>query len=122
MSVQIYSRDYLQSIPEERKQKIIDTMVSGFIQYLKEAAAVGGTSYRCDLLVDEKGCQRNLFNPQQNRIIARSHSPPPVLTIEDIISGFQERFPGCKVFYEEAWVATGPNTQTLKKGIVIDWS
>ena len=123
MSLQTYSREYLQSIPEERKQKMIDTIVSGFIHILKEAAGTGFTSYRCNLLVDEKGCLRNLLNPHQNRILVGSHHPPPpVLTNDDLIAGFQDRFPGCKVFYEEVWVATGPSTQNLKKSIVIDWS
>ena len=108
MSLQTYSREYLQSIPEKRKQEQIDDIVQSFINELRTAAAVGGTSYR-------------YVRPSRDSC-AMSYPPPPVLNNDDLIAGFQERFPGCKVFYEEVWVATGPNTQNLKKGIVIDWS
>ena len=52
----------------------------------------------------------------------KSYPPAPVLTDAEIIAGFFERFPGCKVYYEEVWVESGTDTKTLKKGIVIDWS
>ena len=108
MSVQTYSRDYLQSIPEKRKQEQIDGIVNGFMNNIYTAAAVGTTSYR--------------YVKSDTGIMASSYPPPPVLTNEELIAGFEKRFPDCKVFYEEAWVETGPNTQKMKKGIVIDWS
>jgi hypothetical protein len=46
----------------------------------------------------------------------------PVITNEDYISAFKQRFPGCKITYEEKWVDASSNTKHLTKGILIDWS
>ncbi len=108
MNSQVYSREYLQSIPEQRKQQQIDCIVSYFVSQLVNAAAEGKTSYM-------------YVKPETEKIV-RCHPSPPVLTDADLIAGFMTRFPGCKVSYEEEWVETRPNTRTLKKGIVIDWS
>lgn len=109
MSLQVFSREYLQSIPEKRKQEQIDSIVQGFKIEIQNAAAMGGTSYR-------------YVKSERGRAHAYTHPPPPQLTNEELIAGFKERFPGCKVFYEESWVASSATTQTLVKGIVIDWS
>lgn len=108
MSLQTYSREYLQAIPQQRKEQMIDGIVQGFIQYIHTAAAMGGSSYR--------------YVKSDRGIAVGSYPPPPVLTYEELISGFEKRFTGCKVFYEEAWVESARDTKTLKKGIVIDWS
>ena len=118
MSVQVYSRDYLQSMPEERKQQQIDRIVSGFIRNLKEDAALGKTSYTYTNSQNETG-SRTTYIPLGHA----NHSPfQPQLTDADLIAGFFTRFPGCKVYYQEEWVESGPTTRVLKKGIVIDWS
>lgn len=108
MSLQTYSRDYLQAIPQQRKEQAVDDIVRTIISDIRTAAAVGGTSYRY-VRPDSRG---------------GVHCDPlaPVLTDAEIIAGFFARFPGCKVFYEEAWVESARDTKTLKKGIVIDWS
>jgi hypothetical protein len=109
MSSQRYSREYLQSIPQQRKQEEIDRIVNNFKIQIFTAAAAGFTSYRY------------VRDDRANHHIAGGH-PLVVLTDPEIIAGFFERFPGCKVYYEEAWVESGKDTKTLKKGIVIDWS
>ena len=109
MSSQRYSREYLQSIPQQRKQEEIDRIVNNFKIQIFTAAAAGFTSYR--YLRDDRATQQ----------VGVGH-PVVVLTDAEIVAGFFERFPGCKVYYEEAWVESGKDTKTLKKGIVIDWS
>ena len=110
MSVQVYSRDYLQSMPEQRKQQQIDGIVSNFRSELLCAAETGKTSYM-------------YVRPTNNgsQISWPSHSPTP-LTDAELIAGFFTRFPGCRIYNEEQWVESGPTTRVLKKGIVIDWS
>jgi hypothetical protein len=108
MSLKTYSRDYLQAIPQQRKEQQIDGIVQNIIHDIHTAAAVGMTSYR-------------YVKPTTNGGV-RSYPPEPVLTDAEIIAGFFARFPGCKIYYEEAWVETQPGTRNLKKGIVIDWS
>ena len=107
-SVQVFSREYLQGLPEERKQQQIDSIINTFRGDLLNAAATGKTSY--------------MYVRPDSRKVAHCFPPPPVLTNEDLVAGFQTRFPGCKVSYEESWVKTATDTQVLKSGIVIDWS
>jgi hypothetical protein len=107
MSIQVYSREYLQSIPEQRKQQQIDVIVSNFRSELLHAAATGKTSYM-------------YIRPDMK--MSYSHPSHPTLTDAELVAGFFTRFPGCKIYYEEEWVETQPNTKVLKKGIVIDWS
>ena len=101
----IYSREYLQSIPQERKQQQINGIVQTFIQELVNAAALGKTSY-------------TYVRPA----FMKMHSPFPELTDAELIAGFHARFPGCNIYYDESWVETNTTTRVLKKGIVIDWS
>lgn len=104
-----FTREYLQGVPEQRKQQHIDAIVGQFQGELVATAASGKTSYmycRPDIRGHVNSCNPNQLN----------------LTDEELILGFQTRFPGCKVSYEESWVDTGRDTRTLKKGIVIDWS
>jgi hypothetical protein len=108
MNSQTYSRDYLQAIPQQRKEEAIDKIVKGIIHDIHTAAAVGMTSYR-------------YVKEDANRH-GKPYHPSPVLTDDEMIAGFTARFPGCKVFYEEIWVEEGRDTKKLKKGIVIDWS
>jgi hypothetical protein len=108
MNSQVYSRDYLQSMPEQRKQQVIDGIVNQFCGSLMNAAAEGKTSYM-------------YVRPTNNGPIS-CWPPQPVVTDAELIAGFITRFPGCKIYYEETWVESGPTTRNLKKGIVIDWS
>jgi hypothetical protein len=105
MSAQVYSRDYLQNIPQQRKQQRIDGIVSNFSKSLIDAAAEGKTSY--------------MYVLYTNDTLVMSWPP---LTDAELIAGFFTRFPGCKIYPEEEWVESGPTTRVLKKGIVIDWS
>jgi hypothetical protein len=108
MSAQLYSRDYLQSMPEMRKQQEIDGIVGRFCSSLINAAAEGKTSYM-------------YVRPDTHKLIG-CHPPQPVLTDAELVAGFFTRFPGCNIYYQEDWVESGPTTRVLKKGIVIDWS
>ena len=108
MSAQLYSRDYLQSMPEQRKQQEINGIVGQFHGELLNAAASGKTSY--------------MYVRPDTRKLVGSHPSLPVLTDAELVAGFFTRFPGCKIYYQEEWVESGPTTRVLKKGIVIDWS
>jgi hypothetical protein len=107
MSLQVYSRDYLQSIPEKKKQEHIDAIVASFIYSLLNIAERGGKSF----------AWKRSYVPSSGILIDSS-----TLTDAELVAGFFTRFPGCNVYYEEAWVDSGNDTKTLNKGIVIDWS
>jgi len=107
MSIQTFSRSFLQNIPEQRKQQVIDGHIQEFINELQEAAAAGKTKY--------------IYNPNTRRLF-QTKPPLPVVTNDELVSAFQKKFPGCDVLYEETWVDLDSNNRFLKKGIVIDWS
>jgi hypothetical protein len=108
----VYTRDYLQSAPEREKQRVIDSMVSTFSNELYNAAKMGKTSYM-------------YVKPQKKNGPHIVFPPPPQpseITDAELIAGLFTRFPGCKIYYEESWIETQPETRNLKRGIVIDWS
>jgi hypothetical protein len=95
-------------MPEQRKQQQINGIVGQFQGELLNAAASGKTSY--------------MYVRPTNSGAVNCWPPPPILTDAELVAGFFTRFPGCKIYYEESWVESGPTTRILKKGIVIDWS
>lgn len=105
MSSQIFSRSFLQGIPEQRKQKQIDEIIQEFLYNLLNAAAEGKTSYMYEL-IPENAHGRN----------------PPVITNDDLVSAFQKKFPECEVSYQETWVDINSTNRVLEMGIMIDWS
>ncbi len=104
----VFTRDYLQSAPEREKQTRIDEIVNSFRNELYNAAKMGKKSY--------------MYVRPQKTTGVNSWPPPPEITDDEVIAGLFERFPGCKIYYEEQWVNVSSDTRTLKKGIVIDWS
>jgi hypothetical protein len=110
VGLQTFSREYLQGLPEQARQQAkkqeIDNIIRGFLGELQGAALKGHTSY--------------MYNPTNRRPMM--HSGPIVATNEDLIVAFQNKFPGCNVSYQEAWIDTSANTRVLTKGILIDWS
>jgi hypothetical protein len=119
--MQVYSREYLNSLSDKKFQAEIERLINIFKANLEEAATIGYTSYFFDMTsmryvppvdpIQKTAMQTKLSLNYQTR-----------LTNEDIVKGFQTRFTGCSVKYGEEWVDTNANTKTLKKGITIDWS
>jgi hypothetical protein len=114
MDSETFSRSFLQGIPEQCKQSRIDQIIYQFINELKNAAAMGKTSYMYN--VDNcRELNKHLFPGGANQT-------SPVITIDDLVSAFQKKFPDCNVSYKETWVDVDSKTMSLKKGIIIDWS
>lgn len=111
MASQTFSREFLQGLPEQRRQEAkkqqIDTIIRGFVGELQHAAANGKTSYMYNL-----NNRRSMMMTGEQIVAAN----------EDLIIAFQNKFPGCNVSYQETWVDTSANTRVLTKGILIDWS
>uniref|UniRef100_A0A6C0L7D4 Uncharacterized protein n=1 Tax=viral metagenome TaxID=1070528 RepID=A0A6C0L7D4_9ZZZZ len=139
MSSQTFSRSVLQGIPEQRKQQDIDGLIERFIHELLHAAAMGKTSYMYqpphDLIQTGHAIRINVSsNPpalgktflsspsSATGMNSLSNTPLPVITIDDLVSAFQKKFPDCDVSYQETWVDIDSNNRSLKKGILIDWS
>jgi len=99
METQTFSRSFLQTMPERNKQKLIDMIIRGFIQYLLNVAATGRTSYTFEI-----------------------GSISPSITHDDLVIAFQQRFPDCKISYHETMEKAPLFKNLLKKSILIDWS
>jgi hypothetical protein len=108
----VFTRDYLQSAPEREKQSYINGIVNSFTNELYNAAKMGKKSYMYVRPQKKAGPQISFPLPPQ----------PSEITDDELIAGLFERFPGCKIYYEEKWIDTLTDTRVLKKGIVIDWS
>ena len=109
MSFQTFSRSYLQVLAFQgleslHKQQYIDALVQRFIAILQNDAAAGKTSYTYE---------PPHYLQQINGI---------TITIDDLISAFQRKFPDCDVSYKEVWIDVNSTTKSLRKGVVIDWS
>ena len=111
MSSQVFSREYLQSIPEQRRQAHINAIINSHSQRILNVAGEGNTSYT---YVPDNRIDRQFRQTHGNL--------QTVVATEELIAAFQQKFPGCKVSYEENWVNTTPATKVLTTGIVIDWS
>lgn len=83
-------------------------MIRGFIGDLRNAAAIGKTTY--------------MYNTEDQSYRGQRGVTPHVITNKDLISAFEKKFPGCDISYQENWIDIDSNKKVLKKGIVIDWS
>ena len=115
----MYSREYLQSLPEKKKQQEIDAIVQNFWQYLYQSAEGGQTSYFFDMTN-----MRKVSSPEltQKQVITKFGSQSTTMTNEEIVTRFQQKFPDCLIKYSEEWVESNASTKVLKRGITIDWS
>ena len=107
----VYSRSYLQGIPEERKKQVIDQMIQGFIHELIALSARGETSYRFPVVY------------QTPQLMNTSHGNIPAhISIDEIVARFQIKFPECNISYDESWIDQSATRRYLSKAIIIDWS
>jgi hypothetical protein len=113
MSHQTYTREYLLNLPTEMRKQYMTQYVGQYVQNIVGAARQGKTSY----MIPET------LNQGKPMLVHHHVEPwqvPP--TQEEIRETLLEKFPGCKIIYEEKWVPTSPTQQELKKGLVVDWS
>jgi hypothetical protein len=104
----MYTRAFLQGLPEQRKREEADRLINDHVERVKQLAAQGKTSY--------------MFEPDNKAYKPPQHPPLPVVTNEHFIAAFQRKFPDCTVSYQEAWVDVDATNRILKRGILIDWS
>lgn len=90
------SREFLRGIPAKLQQEKVDRIIKASYNDLYTTASAGATSYFYD---------RSLTNQA-----------------DELVPFFKERFPDCKITYEEHWGKDADDTPLLRKGIRIDWS
>jgi hypothetical protein len=105
--METFSREYLQSLPELRRQREIkqhlDNIVNGIASQVYTTAESGKTSY---LYPIQRGGVPNFF---------KVNHP----TNEQILQAIQEKFPDCDVEYIEIKLTNG---KIAEAGYKIDWS
>ena len=99
-----YSADYLQSLPAKQRRDAIRNAVDNLYQPILVAATSGKTSYLVNV---------GTYLKQ----IAFT-----TITIDDLLEGFRDKFPGCKVEYMETWEDVRPGVREQRRGILIDWT
>ncbi len=107
-----YSAEHLQSLPAKQRRDAIRCAVDHLYQPVLTAATAGKTSY----LVNVGEYLKKIASG------AQTYPPPYVITIDDLLEGFRNKFPGCKVDYTEAWEDVRPGVREQRSGILIDWS
>jgi hypothetical protein len=108
-----YSAEHLRSLPEKHRRDAIRRAVEDVYQPVLAAATAGKAFHLVNV-------SRLLSDQKTNRSVP--YPPPYVLTIDDLLEGFRNKFPGCKVDYTEAWEDVRPGVREQRSGILIDWS
>ena len=111
MEQQTFSREYLQGLPEQIKRNTINAVIRTISNDVQRSAIGGETSY-----IVEKIRITNLLKP------SLSSNPSLNISINDIITEMQKKFPDCIVLYEETWVNVTRSNRVLTERILIDWS
>lgn len=104
---QTFSREQLQNLPAVRLE-CIKKVVENRVEEILVSASHG---YKSQILfgTDLRKC---------GTPFALSYIP----TIPDLVEGFKEKFPGCKVSTVEFWTELASGEQGKATSIKIDWS
>ncbi len=105
---QFYTREYLQGIPEKRKQEHVRLTLQASIQGIMNAAANGKTTYCIDIHTVQR---------EMPGIVGMGK-----ITMDDYITVLKIIFPDSQIEYREHWVELSATSKILQKGIVVDWS
>ena len=107
----VFSREMLRSIPEQKRQ----TAINNLIQNQYHASIINeATSGSLTCILD--------LEPYLERVSRKTpQSTEYVPTIEDIVEGLKQKYPGCLVTYVEGWV-TSSGVKHFRKRILVDWS
>ncbi len=112
---QTYTREYLQSLPAKHRLEQIHQAVNGLYRQVIDAATRGNAFHMIDV---------KQYTPEYRKQNGVHCHPPPayLVTVDDLVEGFKERFPGCYVEYVVTWEDVRPGVREQKSGILVKWS
>jgi hypothetical protein len=110
-----FSAEYLRNLPIQKRKEFVQLSCEQYTQRILQQAANGNTN----ILIDQNNNQKNNLNVGMHTPNMWMATPP---SAEEIIEYLKEKFPDCKVSYEEQWHDVAPGRRELKKGILVDWS
>ena len=108
-----YSAEHLQGLPDKHRRDAIRSAVDSLSGPVLTAATAGKAFHLVNV-------SRLLSDQKSNR--NGTYPPPYILTIDDLLEGFRNKFPGCKVDYTETWEDVRPGVREQRSGILIDWT
>ena len=108
----VFSRETLRSIPEQNRKSAINSLIANQYHNTIIIAATAG-SLTCILDLEPYLHRVSQQTPQPNEYVP---------TIEDIVEGLKQKYPGCLVTYVEGWAETSPGVKHFRKRILVDWS
>lgn len=104
----IFSRDYLKNLHAEHKKNHVHNLIAGIIQHVRNASSSGKTSYVVDMTDYSAQHNANHMRPY-DRYPPMPVYTPLVIPQAEIVSLFEEKFPGCTIKYEETTVDVSAN-------------
>ena len=104
----IFSRDYLKKLHAEHKKNHVHNLIAGIIQHVRNASSSGKTSYVVDMTDYSAQHNANHMRPY-DRYPPMPVYTPLVISQAEIVSVFEEKFPGCTIKYEETTVDVSAN-------------
>jgi len=104
----IFSRDYLKKLHTEQKKNHVHNLIAGIIQHVRNASSSGKTSYVVDMTDYSAQHNANHMRPY-DRYPPMPVYTPLVIPQAEIVSLFEEKFPGCTIKYEETTVDVSAN-------------
>jgi hypothetical protein len=107
---QTYSREYLVNLPIKIRKELVAQFCEGLLRKVVEDATAGKSSSILSIPTT---------NIHGHSIVRMGQSP---LTKEEVLEFLQEKFPDCKIYYDEKWISSAPDKQELKKGITVEWA
>jgi hypothetical protein len=122
MSSKVFSRSFLQSLPEVHKQQQADQIVEIAIHSILPIARSGKTSYLYTTYVEPPQHIKGDVYAMKQHLLQQQQQPQPPVSYDYILQSFKNKFPECDVTYQESWIDIDSTTRVLKKGILIDWS
>lgn len=115
----IFSREFLRDLPNQEKKRQRKEYLHNSLEchghYITDAATMGLTS--CLISNDdfEKPLEKPSIHPWMD--------PPTKEEFQGLFKEvIQEKFPGCKLTYEESWTTRAKGNRVLNYGIRVDWS
>ena len=113
------SREQLQQLPAKHRMEAIHSVVNQYSQQVVNAATAGKAFHLVDLATYFKQFRSG---GGEFKVTCHTYPPPYIPTADDLVEGFKEKFPGCRVEYTETWEDVRPGVKEQKSGLLVDWS
>jgi hypothetical protein len=111
-----FTREYLQSLPAQHRQRAIDYAMDQLRRQIIDAATSGKAFHVVNI-------SQHIHDPSKKGCAHQCGGIPPYyVTKDDLVEEFKKKFPDSHVEYVEMWEDTRPGIREQKNGILVNWS